>query len=983
MQVGILTRVAPLKLGFGHAFQRERREQEAREREREQRERDRERAAVQQAHAERAERLAMDQQQAVERERLAMEQQQVAERERLEKQRAEQAVHKHFEESLRLAQHKPLLAFGPHAFKKMMKKETNISRNAAAAASFTFPQRNLGGSWNMLSTLPPPPSSRAEEEAHAQQQHQQQRKAQAHAQAHAQAAHAQAQREAHREREVQQQRLLLAERQRQEARDRAYYAGAPPQAAQPQPPPAQVQVSRKEFPPPPAAHSRVPSKHPHPSASPLPPPGEPKMPKVEATYNVFGYPAYQPMSILATADKLSKELPNPPPLMSETKSSVIVKNESKSPAPSPKMYAQYPPRAPTPQNLANKRHLVSPPDNRQLLFPTGMPFATAGKGSAVAYPYTTAPIPNNPGIYGPPAAQLKPKVSSPAPPHIYGKPSAICGPPPPSHHHPRENPSPLPLTSKGQFMTDRTPPPAHTGSSSSSRQMELTRAMEHPRMYPQGPSAPPSPAPGATPSARASPLQIIPTPIQRPQPQSCQTQPLDLGLSSRESNSPKRSAPSPDLMRKRRPMEVAPQPTSAPPPAQLSRVSEPSPLIASAATTITTVENLAVSGSVIQRPSPQPLPVPTAPAPATKPPSPPPKQTPTYQGHKLKKAWLQRHSGEDVTEQRCITPVTPSPSPAPGSPANRDPVPASPPAPAVTPTKGKVLATKTVNMVRKATASVVLPINGHADSPAVVDSDSSSSDEKAAPAQRKSPAKRKPKVKRKKGAKKTEDKRRKVQSESVSESDKESGTEKDSEDSVCSTGTKKATKESTGNGNSTTATTNNQVQGNGAKKRGRRPKSKNDEPRPPKKCRGGNDGDGSPTPPPRDPVKKPPVSQLKKTGESFLQDGYCFEVAPKLAKCRECRLTQNQRNKNMMNNIFCRFYYFRRLRYTKNGQLATAGFSDPFTDASEDDVRLWMPDVVPTDLEPEMARFLLTQVGDQFCDLIQQEQEAIEVNMAK
>ncbi|KAF4531469.1 hypothetical protein B566_EDAN004240, partial [Ephemera danica] len=44
---------------------------------------------------------------------------------------------------------------------------------------------------------------------------------------------------------------------------------------------------------------------------------------------------------------------------------------------------------------------------------------------------------------------------------------------------------------------------------------------------------------------------------------------------------------------------------------------------------------------------------------------------------------------------------------------------------------------------------------------------------------------------------------------------------------------------------------------------------------------------------------------------------------------------------------------------------------------------MWMPDVVPTDLEPEMARFLLTQVGDQFCDLIQQEQEAIEVNMAK
>lgn len=63
----------------------------------------------------------------------------------------------------------------------------------------------------------------------------------------------------------------------------------------------------------------------------------------------------------------------------------------------------------------------------------------------------------------------------------------------------------------------------------------------------------------------------------------------------------------------------------------------------------------------------------------------------------------------------------------------------------------------------------------------------------------------------------------------------------------------------------------------------------------------------------KDPFRKPPVSQLKKTGESFLQDGPCFEVAPKLAKCRECRWTPNQRSKNTL-NIFCRFYAFRRLR---------------------------------------------------------------------
>lgn len=55
-------------------------------------------------------------------------------------------------------------------------------------------------------------------------------------------------------------------------------------------------------------------------------------------------------------------------------------------------------------------------------------------------------------------------------------------------------------------------------------------------------------------------------------------------------------------------------------------------------------------------------------------------------------------------------------------------------------------------------------------------------------------------------------------------------------------------------------------------------------------------------------------------------------MAPRLAKCRECRMTPHQRRRNEQQNnanIFCRFYAFRRLRYTKTGQLAIAGFSDP------------------------------------------------------
>lgn len=63
---------------------------------------------------------------------------------------------------------------------------------------------------------------------------------------------------------------------------------------------------------------------------------------------------------------------------------------------------------------------------------------------------------------------------------------------------------------------------------------------------------------------------------------------------------------------------------------------------------------------------------------------------------------------------------------------------------------------------------------------------------------------------------------------------------------------------------------------------------------------------------PRSLPKPPPISQLKRTGEAFLQIGPCFEVAPKLIKCRECR---DQRSKN---GNFCRFEAFRKLRYAND-----------------------------------------------------------------
>ena len=54
------------------------------------------------------------------------------------------------------------------------------------------------------------------------------------------------------------------------------------------------------------------------------------------------------------------------------------------------------------------------------------------------------------------------------------------------------------------------------------------------------------------------------------------------------------------------------------------------------------------------------------------------------------------------------------------------------------------------------------------------------------------------------------------------------------------------------------------------------------------------------------PFNNPPIHVLKKTGESFLQDSDCFKVAPKLAKCRECKWSQHNKNAGSSASIFCR-----------------------------------------------------------------------------
>uniref|UniRef100_UPI00398ED3DC probable JmjC domain-containing histone demethylation protein 2C isoform X2 n=1 Tax=Pristiophorus japonicus TaxID=55135 RepID=UPI00398ED3DC len=120
------------------------------------------------------------------------------------------------------------------------------------------------------------------------------------------------------------------------------------------------------------------------------------------------------------------------------------------------------------------------------------------------------------------------------------------------------------------------------------------------------------------------------------------------------------------------------------------------------------------------------------------------------------------------------------------------------------------------------------------------------------------------------------------------------------------------------------------------------------------------------------------VKKLKQTGEPFLQDGSCSEIAPNLQKCRECRMVRYQKNEEFSESaVFCRFYYFRRLAFSKNAVLRIDGFSTP--DQYDDEaLNLWLPsDSADVDLDIESSRYILRNVGDKFCQIETSEKTAM------
>ncbi|KAJ8884458.1 hypothetical protein PR048_016315 [Dryococelus australis] len=863
-----------------------------------------------------------------------------------------------------------------------------------------------------------------------------------------------------------QQRLMAGDRLLRESRDRA--------AFYPQPVQQRVTSAPKPEYHPPPAHSRAGGST---KAGEKPTLQPTTLPKAEPNFSMFGYPPYQSMGFISQHDAAKMKgaapckepptsLPNPPPLMSDVKNSVIVKNDGKishlevsqvktAPpphSPSPKLQAHYVPpstqarqgyeyRSPsqsphhlsqrhTPSPLHHRTQVQQPQPHRQSPDQRYRTYGTPAKPATMAnYPYptlvTTAahyiPVP---GVNVTPGS--KPKVSSPAPPHIYGMPTAgistgvpVCRP-----DVSIGTSMPLPLTSKAPVASSLSPSPY--------QQMSHGHQPPHPSQPSIGGHPPPAHSKVTYETRLYSPglKQHTNLPPQQGSSPPAATvphlQPLDLGVSANreETSSPKRKSVTPqhspvsalDISKKRPRLDTSSAQLARPQDSPIAVSASPVPRTCSGDGSVRPSSTGSSSGIAVLPVSLTP-PQRNSPAPSPNPPGTPGKQTlvdsdksnspgppatkpSNYQVHKLKKAWLQRHSGEDGSEDTtgvvgsgsCVTlPLTIAPTPVVMSRENS--------------VVGSGIANLLQNVGTMAMSSICKPksnsgskgngrkgqvgkdggttFNGHGSdiSGKMQQGDTSSSSDQER--ESKTPPKRKPpKVKRKKGANALrkaaaeELKRKKLStsmnlSESASDSDKESGSEKDTD----SGGSAKKSSSTAGSGSGPCYSGNKEP-----RKRGRRPKSKNERGEEPRQKKPRED----PSAPQRDPFRKPPVSQLKKTGETFLQDGPCFEVAPKLGKCRECRWTPNQRSKNMP-NIFCRFYAFRRLRYTKNGQLAIAGFSDPHRDASEDDLKLWLPraNSKPSDLDLYVSHFVLAQVGDQFCHVVEQEKECLAVHMSE
>ena len=132
------------------------------------------------------------------------------------------------------------------------------------------------------------------------------------------------------------------------------------------------------------------------------------------------------------------------------------------------------------------------------------------------------------------------------------------------------------------------------------------------------------------------------------------------------------------------------------------------------------------------------------------------------------------------------------------------------------------------------------------------------------------------------------------------------------------------------------------------------------------------------------------ILESRVVNETFIQDGPCFLAASDLAWCRECRNTPASERQEILlsgkfteadSNITCSFYSFRKLRMTKGGELVVAGYLNPQTDPKPEEIALFQPDKTRASLDVAKTKYILSLIGDQFCQMVQQERRCLSVHL--
>ena len=139
------------------------------------------------------------------------------------------------------------------------------------------------------------------------------------------------------------------------------------------------------------------------------------------------------------------------------------------------------------------------------------------------------------------------------------------------------------------------------------------------------------------------------------------------------------------------------------------------------------------------------------------------------------------------------------------------------------------------------------------------------------------------------------------------------------------------------------------------------------------------------------------VLNSRTAGEVFLQDGPCYGMAYDMAMCHVCKYSSKEEREAVLRHgrfededseLNCCFYSFRKLKMRSSTQHVTVvGYLDPHKDVREgtvttNDLAIWRPTAskAATSDDADKAKFILGLIGDQFCDMVLQEQKCVRLN---